>query len=61
MIIFLYGQDTYRARQKLNEIIAQYKRGRKSLLNLKFFNSNDFDFQDFKNEIQTIAMFQEKS
>jgi DNA polymerase-3 subunit delta len=26
MIIFLYGQDTYRSRQKLNEIIERYKK-----------------------------------
>ncbi|PIQ92378.1 MAG: hypothetical protein COV69_02735 [Parcubacteria group bacterium CG11_big_fil_rev_8_21_14_0_20_39_14] len=26
MIIFLYGPDTYRSRQKLNEIIEYYKK-----------------------------------
>lgn len=26
MVIFLYGQDTYRSRQKLNEIIERYKK-----------------------------------
>ena len=26
MILFLYGPDTYRSRQKLNEIIEHYKK-----------------------------------
>lgn len=60
MIIFLYGQDTYRSRQKLQEIIEHYKKVHKSGLNLRFFEGNNFDYQDFKDEFRQMPMFQEK-
>jgi len=60
MIIFLYGQDTYRSRRKLNEIIEHYKKIHKSGLNLKYFDDKKLDFQDFENEIQSASMFDEK-
>jgi len=60
MIIFLYGSDTYRSRQKLNEIIERYKKIHKSGLNLKYFDSKDLNFQDFKSEFQQAPMFKEK-
>ncbi len=60
MLIFLYGQDTYRSRQKLNGIIEQYKKIHKSGLNLKYFDGQKIDFQDIKDEIQSISMFEEK-
>jgi len=60
MIIFLYGQDTYRSLQKLNEIIERYKRIHKSGLNLRYFDGESLNFQDFKNEVETISMFREK-
>lgn len=60
MIIFLYGQDTYRSRQKLNEIIGEYKKIHKSGLNLQYFNGEKTDFQKFKEETQSVSMFSEK-
>jgi DNA polymerase-3 subunit delta len=60
MIIFLYGPDTYRAHQKLNEIIGYYKKIHQSGLNLKFFEGESLDFQDFKNWLDSTAMFKEK-
>ena len=60
MIIFLYGPDTYRSRQKLNEIIERYKKIRKSGLNLKFFEGEELNFEDFKDEFQQTSMFKEK-
>ncbi len=56
MIIFLYGEDTYRMREKLKEIIERYKKIHKSGLNLKYFN----DFTNFKDEIRQTSMFKEK-
>lgn len=56
MIIFLYGQDTYRVREKMKEIIAQYKKIHKSGLNLKHFS----DFKDFDNSFKQSSMFKEK-
>lgn len=60
MIIFLYGPDTYRSRQKLNEIIERYKKIRKSGLSLKYYDFKEENFQDFKNEFQHTSMFEEK-
>lgn len=60
MLIFLYGPDTYRSREKLNEIIEHYKKIHQSGLNLKYFDGENLDFQDFKKEIETSSMFQEK-
>jgi len=60
MIIFLYGEDSYRSREKLNEIINHYKETHKTGLNLRHCDGQDLDFQDFKNELQTMPMFKEK-
>ena len=60
MILFLYGPDTYRSRQKLNEIIEHYKKIHKSGLNLRYFDCQETDFQDFRDEIRQISMFKEK-
>jgi len=56
MIIFLYGQDTYRMREKLKEMIERYKKIHKSGLNLKYFD----DFANLKDEIRQVPMFKEK-
>jgi DNA polymerase-3 subunit delta len=60
MIIFLFGQDTYRSRQKLNEIIESYKKIHKSGLNLRYVDGEDFNLENIKNESQTVSMFDEK-
>lgn len=60
MILFLYGVDTYRSRQKLNKIIEQYKKTRKSGLNLQYIDLAEQSFEDFKIQTRSLAMFQEK-
>ena len=67
MIIFLYGLDNYRSRQKLNEIIEEYSNENNQSkkiptcgLNLKYFDAKKIDFQEFQDEIGTISMFKEK-
>ena len=60
MIIFLYGPDTYRSQQKLNEIVAHYQRIHQTGLNLKRFDFKESRFQDFIDEFQTVSMFGEK-
>ena len=59
MIIFLYGQDTFRLKQKLAEIIDEYQKVHKSGLNLKIFDEG-INFDDLKNEIFSFSMFKEK-
>ena len=64
MIIFLYGEDSYRAREKLKEIVEHYKKIHKGGLNLKYFDcsgkSVDFSFGDFKDENRQASIFQGK-
>ena len=60
MILFLHGQDTYRSRQKLNEIIEHYKKIHKSGLNLTRLNLKEDSFENFRDKIETISMFKEK-
>jgi DNA polymerase-3 subunit delta len=60
MIIFLYGADTFRSRQKLNEIIEHYKKVHKNGLNLRFWDLEEKNLRDLKDETQTISMFDEK-
>lgn len=60
MIFFLHGKDTYRSRQKLNEIIGQNQKVHKSGLNLIVFDCLNSDFQDFRGAIETLSMFENK-
>jgi len=60
MILFLYGADSYRSRQKLNEIIGQYKESKKSLLNLVNFDAGQKDFPAFYDNFKVSSMFAEK-
>jgi len=56
MIIFLYGQDSYRMKEKMKEIIEHYKRIHKSGLSLKYFN----DFFSLEDGFKQASMFKEK-
>ena len=40
MIIFLYGPDSFRSKEKLNEIVLGYKKVHKSGLNFVYFIGN---------------------
>jgi len=64
MIIFLYGQDTYRMREKLNEVVESYKKIHKSGLNLRYFDCSEKTaedtFNNLKDEIRQASMFEEK-
>lgn len=60
MILFLYGSDTYRSRQKLKEIVCHYQKTHKTGLNLKYFDLKEKNFQDFKDSLAPMPMFAEK-
>lgn len=60
MIIFLYGTDTYRSREKLNEIINKYKAKHKTGLNFKRLDFNEKDLRDLKEIASSSPMFKEK-
>ncbi len=60
MILFLYGADSYRSRQKLGEIISHYKASKKSGLNLVSLDAGQIEFADFYDHFKTVSMFAEK-
>ncbi len=50
MIIFLYGQDTYRSTQKLNEIKNRFREKRDpSGINITTFEGDEFNIEKFNN------------
>jgi len=58
MFIFLYGEDTFRSRQKLNELVERYRSIHQSGFN--FIRLLSFDLDLFKKTIETRPMFSEK-
>jgi len=60
MIYFLYGQDSYRAKRKLEEIIDGYKKVHKSGLNLIYIDAKENSFKDFYSNFKITSMFAEK-
>jgi len=60
MLIFLYGQDTYRLNLKLKEIIQEYKKTHQSGLNLLYLEGENIGFQDFQDQYQQATTFKEK-
>jgi len=60
MIIFIYGEDSYRSKIKLKEIIEEYKKVHKSGLNLIYIDANEKEFDVFSNYSRANSMFDEK-
>jgi hypothetical protein len=63
MIIFIYGEDNYRSRKKLNEIIAYYKKINNDNLKIEFFdvfdNKKEKSINSLNKKNQT-SLFNEK-
>lgn len=60
MIIFLYGDDSYRAKEKLEEIIEGYKKVHKSGLNLIQIDVKEKSLRDLFDSFKISSMFDEK-
>jgi DNA polymerase-3 subunit delta len=60
MIILLYGEDTYREKEKLMEIMEEHRQKHKSGLNLRYLEGKGVSLDDLRNEILGISMFKEK-
>jgi DNA polymerase-3 subunit delta len=60
MLILLHGQDTFLSRQKLQDIIEQYKKIHKNGLSLTSFEGEKLKFEEFKDAIRQVSMFGEK-
>lgn len=60
MIYFLYGEDTYRSKEKLKEIIEGYRQKHKSGLSLKVVDFEEKGDFELENGCSQISMFKEK-
>ena len=60
MIYFIFGEDSYRSKRKLEEIISGYKKVHKSGLNLIYVDAKLEDFKDFYSNFKINSMFAEK-
>lgn len=60
MIVFLFGQDTYRSYQELKKIFEHYKKNQKKEVDLKILDLKEKNFEDFKTEISFSSVFAEK-
>lgn len=60
MVIFLYGSDSFRSKQKLEEIINHYQETKKSGLNLLYTDAGQKEYEDFHDNFKISSMFAEK-
>ncbi len=60
MILFLYGEDTFRSLQKLKEIVGEYKKKNKDELNLLSIDLEEKGFQEFRDQLRSRSIFNEK-
>lgn len=60
MILFLFGEDTFRSRAKLNQIIQRYQKIHKSGFNLCYLDLKECSFSDFWDKLRPTSMFKEK-
>src|SRR3989339_1900045 len=60
MLILLYGEDSYRLRQKLKEIRENYQAKHKSGLSLAWFREGEPDLDKVREKIEAVSMFDEK-
>src|SRR3989339_234231 len=60
MILFLYGEDTYRSRQKLKQIEERFKQTDKSRINLFIFDGEKTPFKNIEKEIVSAPFLHSK-
>lgn len=60
MLIFLFGKDTYRSREKLGEILKRYETLPKEKRNLQVLDCSQASIEDVQEELRTPSLFQKK-
>ncbi len=62
MLYFFYGEETFRLKNKLDQVIKAYQAKYSSGLNLMSFDGKEEKdiFDNFKNFVQTVSIFNEK-
>ncbi len=62
MIFFLYGLDSFRSKEKLDEIMSVYRKSKGQTADIKFFDfsNSKISFQEIKDSSATLSLFQSK-
>lgn len=60
MIILFYGPDSYRSREKLNQIIEKYKQSDSTQSGLFVFNEENFTLENFTHAVVAQSFFSAK-
>lgn len=60
MLVFLFGKDTFRAHEKLSEILKRYGQLPKAKRNLRVIDCAQSSIQDVQEELSISSLFQEK-
>jgi len=60
MLIILHGEDTFRSRQKLNELQKSYLEKNKDNFNLEKFDATEMDFRELKSVLNAQSLFVQK-
>lgn len=60
MIYCLFGENTYQSRQKLNEIIKEYRKKTDPGFRIHRFDAEEDDVSELKNVIQSQSLFSSK-
>ena len=60
MIIFLYGEDSYRSRQKLNQIKEKFKKSDPSNINLAILDGEKTSLEEIRKTIQAVPFLAKK-
>ncbi len=60
MLYLIYGKDTFRGRQKLNEILSAF-RSKRSGLGVFYFDEQNFGEDSFRELVKSQTLFEDKS
>ncbi len=60
MLLFLYGPDTYRSREKLREIEEECRKAQGTACRVRDFDCEHDEFADFQNELEIRSLFEQK-
>ena len=60
MIYIFSGEDTYRMREKIQDLVGEYKKENGSGINLRFLDGKKMEFEELKNEVFGLSFFSER-
>ncbi|MEF8847427.1 MAG: DNA polymerase III subunit delta [Candidatus Paceibacterota bacterium] len=60
MIKLLFGEDTFRSKKRLKEVIDNYKESHQDNVSIDDFEVSEVDYRDFKDQFRQASMFAER-